>query len=90
MPKNSSQSRKRVDAASAAQAAQLAANGSYVAAKARREAMEAVVAASGVNLYDVRLFGEYNSSATRSFLSLPSTRARLGVLAEEVRAEATE
>jgi hypothetical protein len=34
---------------------------------------------SGINLKDIRLFGEYNASATRNFLSLPSTRARLGV-----------
>jgi len=63
----------------AAEAARLALNGSYESAKADREAMEAIVATSGVNLYDVRLYGEYNSSATRAFLNLPTMRARFGV-----------
>ena len=60
-------------------ASRLAAQGEYIRAKAAREAMERIVKSSGVNLYDVRIYGGYDDSGTTEWLSRPTTAARLGI-----------
>ena len=66
-------------AAHAEAAAEAAAAGDFAAALRSRDAMEDIVAASGVNLYDVRMYGDYADGAVATWLSRADTRARLGV-----------
>ena len=63
-----------------AAAAALVLEGDYVGAKAEREEMEGLVAdASGVNLYDVRRFDQYDSARQVAWLNEPEVKDMLGV-----------
>uniref|UniRef100_A0A7S0NA43 Carboxypeptidase n=1 Tax=Pyramimonas obovata TaxID=1411642 RepID=A0A7S0NA43_9CHLO len=61
---------------------QKCAKGDYLGALRARSAMESLVSQSGINLYDVRIFGDYSEDDVKTWLNQPEVKAKLNVPAD--------